>query len=86
MLAANLAALRAGFNYGETTEDFAHRYEVGPAPMTAGHYRNITGNVALAYGLVTARTGRAVRWSSAPTRSLRPPTSCTRWPASSGSA
>ena len=54
LLAANLAALRAGFNYGETTEDFAHRYEVGPAPMKEGHYRNITGNVALAYGLVTA--------------------------------
>ena len=60
LLAANLAALRAGFNYGETTEDFAHRYEVGPAPMKEGHYRNITGNVALAYGLVTAshRAGR----------------------------
>jgi 2-oxoglutarate ferredoxin oxidoreductase subunit alpha len=54
LLEANLAALRAGVNYGETTEDFAHRYEVGPAPMRAGRYRNITGNVALSYGLVTA--------------------------------
>ncbi len=68
VLAANLAALRAGFNYGETTEDFAHRYEVGPAPMPAGHYRNITGNVALAYGLVTAahRTGRPLVLGSYP--------------------
>ena len=87
LLAANLAALRAGFNYGETTEDFAHRYEVGPAPMPAGHYRNITGNVALAYGLVTAaHRGRSPAGPRAPTRSRRPPTSSTRWPASSGSA
>ena len=54
LLAANLAALRAGFNYGETTEEFAVRYEVGPAPMPAGRYRNVTGNIALSYGLVTA--------------------------------
>ena len=54
LLAANLTALRSGANYGETTEDFAHRYEVGPAPMAPGLYRNITGNVALSYGLVTA--------------------------------
>ncbi len=54
LLEANLAALRAGVNYGETTEDFAHRFEVGPAPMQPGHYRNITGNVALSYGIVAA--------------------------------
>jgi 2-oxoglutarate ferredoxin oxidoreductase subunit alpha len=56
---ANLAALRAGFNYGETTEDFAVRFEVAPAPMPPGTYRTITGNTALALGLVTAahRTG-----------------------------
>ncbi len=54
LLEANLTALRAGYHYGETTEDFAHRFEVGPAPMRAGRYRNITGNVALSYGLVTA--------------------------------
>jgi 2-oxoglutarate ferredoxin oxidoreductase subunit alpha len=68
VLAANVAALRAGFHYGETTEDFAHRYEVGPAPMRAGHYRNITGNVALAYGLVTAshRAGRPLVLGSYP--------------------
>ena len=54
ILEANLAALRAGFNYGETTEAFSVSYEVAPAKMPAGTYRNITGNVALAYGLVTA--------------------------------
>ena len=54
ILAANLAALRAGLNYGETTEDFAVSYEIAPAPMAPGTYRNITGNAALAYGLVAA--------------------------------
>ncbi len=52
ILAANLAALRAGLNYGETTEDFAVSYEIAPAPMRPGTYRNVTGNIALAYGLV----------------------------------
>jgi 2-oxoglutarate/2-oxoacid ferredoxin oxidoreductase subunit alpha len=51
---ANITALRAGWNYGETTEDFAVRYEVKPAAMAAGTYRNITGNLALAYGLIAA--------------------------------
>jgi 2-oxoglutarate ferredoxin oxidoreductase subunit alpha len=54
ILEANLAALHAGFNYGETTEDFAVTYEIAPALMKAGTYRNMTGNTALAYGLVTA--------------------------------
>ncbi len=54
ILAANLAALRAGWNYGETTEDFTSSYAVAAAPMPAGTYRNITGNVALSLGLVAA--------------------------------
>jgi len=54
LLAANLAALDAGWSYGETTEDFVSSYEVAPAPMAAGTYRNVTGNTALAYGLVAA--------------------------------
>ena len=54
ILEANLAALHAGFNYGETTEDFAVTYEIAPARMPAGTYRNITGNIALSYGLVAA--------------------------------
>jgi 2-oxoglutarate/2-oxoacid ferredoxin oxidoreductase subunit alpha len=49
---ANVTAFRAGWNFGETTETFIVRYEVKPAPMDAGTYRNITGNLALAYGLV----------------------------------
>ena len=52
--AANIAAFKAGFNYGETTEAFAVSYEVKPAPLAAGTYRNISGNLALAYGLVAA--------------------------------
>jgi 2-oxoglutarate/2-oxoacid ferredoxin oxidoreductase subunit alpha len=51
---ANITALRAGWNYGETTEEFAVRYEIKPAPMPPGRYRNITGNLALAYGLIAA--------------------------------
>ena len=43
-----------GWNYGETTEDFAVSYEIAPAPARAGTYRNVTGNTALAYGLVAA--------------------------------
>jgi 2-oxoglutarate ferredoxin oxidoreductase subunit alpha len=54
LIAANTAAFTAGWNFGETTEDFAVRYEVKPAPMKPGNYRNITGNTALALGLVAA--------------------------------
>jgi 2-oxoglutarate ferredoxin oxidoreductase subunit alpha len=49
---ANLAAFQAGWNFGETTEAFAVQYEVKPAVLPPGTYRNITGNLALAYGLV----------------------------------
>ena len=51
---SNLTAFRAGWSFGETTESFAVSYEVPAAPATAGTYRNITGNTALAYGLVAA--------------------------------
>ena len=54
LVAANIAAFKAGWNFGETTEDFATRYEVGPAKMRPGTYRNITGNGALALGIVAA--------------------------------
>jgi 2-oxoglutarate/2-oxoacid ferredoxin oxidoreductase subunit alpha len=68
ILKANLVALQAGWNYGETTEDFAVRYSVAPAPMAAGTYRNITGNVALAYGLVVGahRSGHPLVLGSYP--------------------
>jgi 2-oxoglutarate/2-oxoacid ferredoxin oxidoreductase subunit alpha len=52
--AANIAAFRAGYNYGETTEAFAVSYEIRPAPMAPGRYRNISGNQALALGIVAA--------------------------------
>ncbi|MGC4745574.1 2-oxoacid:acceptor oxidoreductase subunit alpha [Micromonospora sp. DT201] len=54
LVAANVAAFKAGWNFGETTEDFAVRYEVKPAKMQPGTYRNITGNAALSLGLVAA--------------------------------
>jgi 2-oxoglutarate ferredoxin oxidoreductase subunit alpha len=49
---ANITAFKAGWNFGETTEAFVVRYEVKPATMPPGTYRNITGNLALAYGLI----------------------------------
>jgi 2-oxoglutarate ferredoxin oxidoreductase subunit alpha len=52
--AANRAAFEAGWSFGETTEIFAVSYQVAPATMAPGTYRNISGNVALAYGLVAA--------------------------------
>ncbi len=51
---SNLAAFRAGYNFGETSELFDHPYQVKPAPLPAGEYTNISGNVALAWGLVAA--------------------------------
>jgi 2-oxoglutarate ferredoxin oxidoreductase subunit alpha len=54
IMAANVAAFQAGWNFGETTEAFSVRYEVKPAPLRAGTYRNISGNTALAYGLIAA--------------------------------
>ena len=59
ILEANLIALKAGWNYGETTEDFVTSYEIAPAKRSPGTYRNISGNLALAYGLIAGaeRTG-----------------------------
>ena len=51
---ANVLALRAGWNYGETTEAFATTYEVAAAKLPPGEYRQISGNTALAYGIVAA--------------------------------
>jgi 2-oxoglutarate ferredoxin oxidoreductase subunit alpha len=49
---ANITAFKAGWNFGETTEAFVVQYEIKPAAMPVGTYRNISGNLALAYGLV----------------------------------
>jgi 2-oxoglutarate ferredoxin oxidoreductase subunit alpha len=51
---ANIRAFRAGYAFGETTETFAVQYEVKPAKLRPGTYRNVTGNQALAMGLVAA--------------------------------
>lgn len=51
---ANVLVLRSGWNYGETTESFAVTYEVAPAQLAPGTYRQITGNGALAYGILAA--------------------------------
>jgi 2-oxoglutarate/2-oxoacid ferredoxin oxidoreductase subunit alpha len=51
---ANVTAFKAGYNFGETTEVFAVSYEVKPATMRPGTYRNISGNLALSYGLIAA--------------------------------
>jgi len=53
---ANITAFRAGWYFGETTEAFVVQYEIKPAPMRSGTYRNITGNLALAYGLIAGST------------------------------
>ena len=49
---ANLAALKAGYNYGITTESFARQIEVRPAALPPGTYTNVNGNAALAWGLI----------------------------------
>jgi 2-oxoglutarate/2-oxoacid ferredoxin oxidoreductase subunit alpha len=51
---ANVLALKAGWNYGETTEAFGTTYEVSRATLPAGEYRQVSGNTALAYGIVAA--------------------------------
>jgi 2-oxoglutarate ferredoxin oxidoreductase subunit alpha len=66
--AANTAAFKAGYNFGETTELFAHTYEVRKAPAAPGLYRNVNGSTALAWGLVAAsvKSGVPVLYASYP--------------------
>ena len=54
VLEANLSVLKAGYNYGDTSETFTSRYEVKPAVMPAGTYRSAMGNQATAIGLIAA--------------------------------
>ena len=51
---ANVRALKAGWNYGETTEALATSFHVSPAKLKPGTYKNIMGNQALVYGLIAA--------------------------------
>jgi len=68
VIEANIIALKAGFNYAETIEAIASTIKVGPAPMDKGRYRNITGNIATAWGLLAAaeRSGRPLFLGSYP--------------------
>jgi 2-oxoglutarate ferredoxin oxidoreductase subunit alpha len=68
MMEANLRAFKAGYNYGETAELFASAYEVPPAKIQPGLYRNITGNTATALGFVAAavKAGRPLFLGSYP--------------------
>jgi len=54
LIEANLSVLKAGYNFGDTSETFTTRYEVKPAPLPKGVYRNIMGNQGLALGLIAA--------------------------------
>ncbi|MEO7959972.1 MAG: 2-oxoacid:acceptor oxidoreductase subunit alpha [Ginsengibacter sp.] len=54
ILNSNIKALKAGYNYGDTTETFTTRYSVEKAKMAPGNYRSIMGNQALSYGLIAA--------------------------------
>jgi 2-oxoglutarate ferredoxin oxidoreductase subunit alpha len=68
ILDANVAAFKAGFNFGETTEVFATSYRVKAAEVTPGTYRNIAGSTALSWGLVAAgqRSGLPLFYASYP--------------------
>ncbi|MBI3783648.1 MAG: 2-oxoacid:acceptor oxidoreductase subunit alpha [Deltaproteobacteria bacterium] len=68
LAAANKRVLRAGYNFGDTTEIFASAFEIKPARIAPGKYRNITGNTALAIGFVAAaqQAGRPLFLGSYP--------------------
>ena len=83
---ANLAAFRAGYNFGETAELLAVHYEVEPAPAPPGTYRNVNGTQALAYGLIAASVRSGLGCSSPPTRSRPRRSCCTRCRATASSA
>ena len=65
---ANIKALKAGYNYGDITEAFSSRFKVKPAKMKPGTYRSITGNPALAFGLIAAaqKTGLQLFYGTYP--------------------
>ena len=54
VMQSNLAAFRAGYNFGETAELFASSYEIKPTTFEPGDYTNVSGNTALAWGLIAA--------------------------------
>ncbi|HQF70614.1 MAG TPA: 2-oxoacid:acceptor oxidoreductase family protein, partial [Promineifilum sp.] len=54
LMEANIRSLETGYHFGETSRIFQHRYRIRPAALPPGTYRKVTGNTALALGLVTA--------------------------------
>jgi len=68
LIDANVKVLRAGYNYGDTTETAVSRYDVAKAEMPKGTYRNIMGNQATALGLIAAaqRSGLELFYGSYP--------------------
>ena len=68
VIEANTRALKAGYNYGDITEAFSSRFKVKPAKMVPGTYRSITGNPALALGLIAAakKTGLQLFYGTYP--------------------
>ena len=68
VIEANIKALKAGYNYGDITEAFSSRFKVKPAKMVPGTYRSITGNPALAMGLIAAaqKTGLQLFYGTYP--------------------
>ncbi|MCC7231900.1 MAG: 2-oxoacid:acceptor oxidoreductase subunit alpha [Bacteroidia bacterium] len=54
ILKANLSVLKAGYNFGETSEEFTTRYSINPAKIAPGEYRSVMGNQAVALGLIAA--------------------------------
>lgn len=68
VVAANTKALQAGYFFGDTTRTFQQRYRIQPASLPAGTYRKITGNEAMAIGLVTAasKMGKPLFYGSYP--------------------
>ena len=83
---ANKLAFRAGYNFGETAEIFESSYEIAPAEHLPGTYTNVTGNVALAWGLLAAAISPSCLCSSALIRSRPRRTSCTSSPSTRISA
>jgi 2-oxoglutarate ferredoxin oxidoreductase subunit alpha len=68
LVEANVRALRAGYDFAENTELFAVSYEIKPATIAPGTYRNITGNTATALGFIAAarKAGRPLFLGSYP--------------------
>lgn len=65
---ANKRVLEAGFNFGDTIEAFANTFKVDPAELDTGKYRNVTGNLATAWGFLAAseKSGRDLFLGSYP--------------------